>query len=427
MLVNRRYISVDVTASKIEQRNKPLAAVLDMSNYLAGISDAEMLLEGALGRILDAFGFDAGRVYLMDKDGKQLFLAAHSGMEPAGLRTISIDEGFTGKSARNRAFLAQYVADLEDRKRAERLSSMGLKVIVCVPLILWERVEGVINLASRRLISLDHEKIDLLVTVGNQIAVAHHSAMLQRELEGRLAMLKKKKDTIEFVAYSISHDLKSPATGLYGLTRRLWERNSALLDEKGRECCELILKTADYMLQLVERLNGFVSAKEGALRPEKFDSGEVIGAIRSELEPQLAKRGIQWRQSPNLPVIVADKISFGRVIRNLLDNALKYAGTGLSEITVEYEDREGFHVFSVADDGVGIGAELAERIFEPFHRDPSSKGIAGSGLGMAIVKEIAERHGGKAWVDLGRPKGAKVCLSLSKGLIPDKALNSNQD
>lgn len=427
MLVDRRYISVEVTASKIEQRNKPLATVLDMSNYLAGISDADMLLEGALGRLLDAFDFDAGRIYLLGKDGKELFLAAHRGMEPAGLRTVNIDEGFTGKSARNRAFLAQYVADLEDRQRAERLSAMGLKVIVCVPLILWERVEGVINLASRKVISLDHERIDLLVTVGNQIAVAHHSAMLQRELEGRLAMLKEKKDMIEFVAYSISHDLKSPATGLYGLTKRLWERNSSLLDEKGRECCELILKTADYMLQLVERLNGFVSAKEGALRPEKFESGEIIGAVRSELEPEVAKRGVRWRQSANLPVIVADKLSFGRVIRNLVDNALKYAGAGLSEIKVEYEDKQGFHVFSVADDGVGIGPQLAERIFEPFHRDPSSKGIAGSGLGMAIVKEIAERHGGKAWIDLERPKGARVCLSISKGLIPDKALNSNGD
>ncbi|PIW00404.1 MAG: hypothetical protein COW41_05530, partial [Deltaproteobacteria bacterium CG17_big_fil_post_rev_8_21_14_2_50_51_6] len=148
MLLDRRHISIEVTRSGIESRNRALSIVLDMSNYLAGINDLELLLDGALSRVLDTFGYDAGRIYLMEESGTELLLASHRGMEPVGLEKVTLDEGFTGKAVRTRSFLAQYVSDLEDKQRAERLAAMGLKVIICVPLITWERVDGVMNLAS---------------------------------------------------------------------------------------------------------------------------------------------------------------------------------------------------------------------------------------------------------------------------------------
>ncbi len=426
MLLDRNYISIEVTRSGIESRNKALSTVLDMSNYLAGINNLGLLLDGALSRVLDAFEYDAGRIYLMDESGNELLLASHRGMEPIGLERVGLDEGFTGKAVKTRSFIAQHVSDLEDKQRAERLAAMGLKVIICVPLITWERVDGVMNLASRSVVSLDTDKIDLLVTVGNQIAVALHNARLYKELQGRLTMLKEKKDMIQFFAYSISHDLKSPATGIYGLTKRLWEKHSSQLDEKGLECCELIFKTADYMLQLVSRLNSYVSAKEGTLNPEPLNVREIVESIRNELKPEMVRRKIRWRQPEVFPDIVADRLSFTRVIRNIIDNSLKYGGPGLSEIAVDCEENENFHIFSVSDDGTGIAPEMADKIFEPFQRDPSARGVAGSGLGMAIVKEIAERHGGKAWIDSSRPKGARISLSIRKDLVPEHPLNTNR-
>ncbi len=318
------------------------------------------------------------------------------------------------------------MADLEDKLRAKKLSDMGLKVIICVPLITWERVDGVLNLASRKDISLDNDTIDLLVTVGNQVAVAVHNARLHQELQGRIAMLKEKKDMIQFFAYSISHDLKNPAVGIYGLTKRLYEKNASRLDEKGLECCELILKTTEYMLQLVDRLNSYISAKEGTLCPESIEMGGLLDSIRMELDPQITARGITWIKPNLIPVIVADRLSLTRALRNLIDNALKYGGPDLKKIAVEYREEGEFHILSVWDDGVPIGPELAGRIFEPFQRDPSSKGVAGSGLGMAIVKEVAERHGGKAWVDTACPKGARISLSIKKGLTPHNPLNNNE-
>jgi signal transduction histidine kinase len=95
---------------------------------------------------------------------------------------------------------------------------------------------------------------------------------------------------------------------------------------------------------------------------------------------------------------------------------LKYGGDGLTRIQIGYDETPERHIFSVADDGVGIKREDSEAIFELFHRNATSRSTPGTGLGLAIVKEIAERHEGKIWVEPGRNGGSTFYLSLSKAL-----------
>jgi signal transduction histidine kinase len=95
---------------------------------------------------------------------------------------------------------------------------------------------------------------------------------------------------------------------------------------------------------------------------------------------------------------------------------LKYGGEELLQIDVEYQENEGFHIFSFSDDGVGIKEEDNEKIFEVFQRDETSKGTSGSGLGLAIIKEVAERHQGEAWMTKNGGKGASFYISVSKDL-----------
>ena len=111
-----------------------------------------------------------------------------------------------------------------------------------------------------------------------------------------------------------------------------------------------------------------------------------------------------------------DKLSITRVMRNLVDNALKYGGEDLHEIRIGYRETDEFHVFSVHDDGVGLKTADDENIFGLFKREKTSQGIQGTGLGLAIVKEIAEQHGGKVWVEPGQEKGTTFSLSISKHL-----------
>ena len=126
------------------------------------------------------------------------------------------------------------------------------------------------------------------------------------------------------------------------------------------------------------------------------------------------KRKIKWIESDPLPEILADKLSLSRVFRNLVDNALNYGGESLSEIRIEYEESDAFHIFSISDDGVGIKEKNRQKIFEVFQRDETSKGVAGSGLGLAIVKEIVERHDGNVFLADDRKNGATFRISIAK-------------
>jgi len=416
MLFDKKYISVKFSRSKLKERNRELSVLLEMSNFLASRTDPGSLLNGALSKVLEYFDLEAGRIYLMDDGGQYLYLAAHQGMEPHGLEKVNIDEGFSGKSARTRSFIAQYVSELEDKKRASLLSGKGFRIIICVPLIIMDKVAGVMNLATSKTIELDQGNIDLLTAVGNQIAVAANNAMLHEDQKNKIEALKEKKEMIKFFAYTVSHDFKSPVTGIYGITRLLREKYGDVLDEKGREHCDQIMKTAEHMVAVVEKLNAYIKTKEDLFNFERIKVKEVVETIRSQFATVFKQRRIKWSEPESLPEIVADRLALSSVFRNFVDNALKYGGDDLREIKIGYKENGSFHIFSFSDDGIGMKAGDKAEIFKVFQRNETSKGTDGFGLGLAIVKEIAKSHQGLVWVDTGTQKGTTFHVSISKDL-----------
>ncbi len=415
MLSNKKYLSLKISESKLKERNRELSILQEMSNFLSASMDLNKLLAGALSKILEYFDLEAGRIYLIDDTNKRLYLAAHRGMSIRGLENLSFDEGFSGKAIRTKSFIAQHVSELEDKKRAALLLSKGFKIIICVPLISMDKIVGVMNLGASKVIELDQNRIDLLTTIGNQIAVVANNAKLYDELKDKINALKEKKDMIKLFSYTVAHDLKSPAISVYGLTKRLQEKYALSLDEKGKAYCEHILKAAEQMVALVEEINAYIITKEAPLRFEKIKLKEITEAIRGEFSDKLKQRQIKWIEPDILPDIMADRLSLLRVFQNFVDNALKYGGNELSEIKIGYEEKNGYHVFSFSDDGVGI-KKGEEKIFDPFQRNETSKGTDGSGLGLAIVKEIAERHKGQVWIDTGSKIGTTFHVSFSTGL-----------
>lgn len=416
MLHNKKYVSIKLNEPKLKKRNRELSFLIDMSNFLATPVEPEALLEGALSMVLEHFSLKFGRIYLMDEGGESLSLVAHHGIEIAGLEKVSINEGFTGKAARTRSFIAQYVSQLEDKQRAALLEKKGLLINICVPLISRRKVGGVMNVASTEIIHLDQNKIDLFTTVGNQLAVAANNAKLYTDLKQSVKTLKEKQDMIKYFTYSMAHDLKSPAIGVYGLTRLLQKKYGDQLDERGQTYCKQILKTSEQMVVLVEKLNAYISTKESPMNFEKINIKEVMEGIKIEVSSLLKERGVIWSEANYLPEIVADRVAVSRVFRNFVDNALKYGGKNLANIRIGYEEQPKYHVLSFSDDGDGIKEKDREKVFERFQRNGSSKGISGSGLGLAIVREVAERHGGRVWIDPETIRGATFHMTISKDL-----------
>ncbi len=105
-----------------------------------------------------------------------------------------------------------------------------------------------------------------------------------------------------------------------------------------------------------------------------------------------------------------------RAFRNFVDNSLKYGGERLSKIWTGYAETEDYHIFSFSDNGKGLKEEDSEQIFGAFQRNENARGVEGAGLGLTIVKEIAELHGGKVWIEPKTKKGTAFFISISKKL-----------
>lgn len=422
--MNARKQSVPFSERGLKRRNLELSVLMEMSDFLSSAKDGKLLLSGALEKVIAFFRFDAGRIYLKDDNSPYLLLMAHHGMEPEGLERVHVNEGFTGRSYRTRTFLAQPVSTLQDKRRAALLKGKGLETIICVPLICADRVGGVMNLATDKSFRVDQHQIDLLTAMGNQIAVAANHAKLYDELNNKLQALREKKEMIKFFAFSVSHDLKSPALGLYGLAKRLKDKYSLSLDEKGKTYCDQILATAEHMVTLVEKINSYIATRESALNPETIDMVDLLSDIREEFKDLLKERRVRCLLPDAGPRILADKVSFIRLFRNLMDNALKYGGESMSEIRIKYDSDPWHHVLFFSDNGAGIPSENRDKIFNVFHRDPASRSVAGSGLGLAIVKEAVERHGGKISVESQIGTGTTFRMIIPKE--PPREENKNE-
>ena len=142
----------------------------------------------------------------------------------------------------------------------------------------------------------------------------------------------------------------------------------------------------------------------------------IFTQLRQEFEGPLRERHVVLREPSFFPEIMGDELRLTRALRNLLDNALKYGGEGLSEIRFAYEESEYHHIFSVTDDGVGIKEEDAKKLFHVFQRLETSSHTEGSGMGLAIAKEAAKKHLGDLWLESAPHRGTTFYLSISKRL-----------
>lgn len=249
--------------------------------------------------------------------------------------------------------------------------------------------------------------------------LARANDQLTTEIEERRraeAALQAASEKLKFFAYSVAHDLKSPAIGIHGLTKRLSRHTRDVLDDKGKLYCDQILRVSEHIAALVDKVNVYISAKEARLSIEKVNVGEILQMLKEEFSAQLSLRRIDWRVPETTIEVNADRLSLMRAFRNFVDNSLKYGGERLTRIAMSYEESEDFHIFSVSDDGKGLKAEDCEKIFGVFQRNETSRGVEGAGLGLTIVREIAARHGGSVWVEPRTRKGTTFYLSIARQL-----------
>jgi len=230
------------------------------------------------------------------------------------------------------------------------------------------------------------------LAAANQELLAEIQTRKRAEEAQRNAM-----DKLKFFAYSVMHDLKNPAIAVHGLTNLLKKRCRDAMDEQSMLFCDQIMKAAEHVAALVERINTFIATKESPLTIEPVNTREIFQTLMEEFSSKLSCRRIVWIHPEAGPEIQVDRIALLRALRNYVDNALKYGGEQLSEIRIGYEESETFHIFSVSDDGAGVTMKDSERFsrcFNALHLPGVSKGpVSGWPLPARLPNSMEARSG----------------------------------
>ncbi len=232
-------------------------------------------------------------------------------------------------------------------------------------------------------------------------------------LQEHAAELAAVNHELEAFSYSVSHDLRAPLRHVTGFASLLDRHAGEALDEKGRRYLNTIADAATRMGRLIDDLLTFSRMGRAQLTTRPVDLAELTRDVQREVGADVDGREIVWTVR-DLPVVQADPAMLRLVLANLLSNAVKYTGTRpRAEIEVGANGHEpGQVVIFVRDNGVGFDAQYTHKLFGVFQRLHSSDQFDGTGIGLANVKRIIQRHGGRTWAEGAVDGGATFYFSL---------------
>jgi len=242
--------------------------------------------------------------------------------------------------------------------------------------------------------------------------MAEEIKKLNTALEARAAELEAANRELETFSYTVCHDLRSPLTNIHGYSQVLAELCSEHLDEPCRRYLQEISRGTERMNELIETLLQFSLLTSRSLALDRINLSEIVCRTASDLHLRDPERRVNFIIQNDVHV-QGDEGLLSVVIGNLLGNAWKYTGNR-DQAAIEFgavERKEGNACF-VRDNGIGFDAREAKKLFAPFHRSAEATDIQGHGIGLATVKRIIERHGGRVWAEGEPDRGATFFFTL---------------
>jgi len=294
-----------------------------------------------------------------------------------------------------------------------------------------QRTDGTVRymlINARRMPLPDSDDEVVLMTISDitvQRAVQWRVEELNRQLEGKVAQVSEVNRELEAFSYSVSHDLRAPLRHVAGFSDKLSRHLGDDADDKSRHYLEVISSSARRMAALIDDLLVYSRLGRAAMRQQAVDMQTLVADTRAMLDANLKAevetRGIdhrvEWNIAP-LPIVVGDENMLRQVWLNLLGNAVKYSGNREpAQIRVDYQQQaDGGHQFTVSDNGAGFDMAYAGKLFGVFQRLHKASDYPGTGIGLASVRRVLTRHGGRIWAEAEPDAGATFHFYLPPAL-----------
>ncbi|HXD94578.1 MAG TPA: ATP-binding protein, partial [Bacteroidia bacterium] len=265
------------------------------------------------------------------------------------------------------------------------------------------------------------DEVGLLTDAFNQMLTEIHvqteklnefNQTLEQRVKDRTTELEAANKELESFSYSVSHNLRAPARAIHSYATVFLEDYDGKLDDEAKRLINIILKNGKKMGLLIDDLLAFSQLGRKELIKTKLSMDDIVSTIWNELYRAEENRNIQFEISP-LPDAYAEKATIQQVWVNLISNALKYTRNKTQTVIKIYaKQKNGETIYCIKDNGSGFDMKYYNKLFGVFQRLHSQEEFEGTGVGLAIVERIINKHGGKIWGEGEVDKGATFYFSL---------------
>jgi signal transduction histidine kinase len=395
-----------------------LSRLVENSVTLNSTLDLDRLLEIIIISATDLLESEAASILLVDKKTNDLYFAASTGSDPEEIKRmpVPLDGSIAGTIFRKAKpmIINDVKADPRHfRDVGERLN-YEVRSLIGVPLHIREEVTGVLEAVNKRDGGYDESDLHTLMNIASQAAVAINNARLVEALQGAYNELGKlDRFKSEFIAIA-SHELRTPLGLILGYAALLKEET----DQAAAQLAEMVLNSALRMRKLIEAMTNMNMLQVGTVEMDfKIQALQpVVSEAYEEVSTMIQTKGqrseICLAEEPLYSYVDGPKLTLAIV--NLLNNAMHFTPMG-GRIDIELKQHGTEAWIQIRDNGAGIPEDQLTQIFEQFYQVDRhmTRRHGGLGLGLAIVRAIAQAHGGRVWADSdGSGKGSAFTIAL---------------
>src|SRR4051812_1338566 len=380
------------------------------------------LLETAVDGTRDALHADVSSLYLLDRDGAYLTLAATNGLDryQIGRARVPFGDGVTGRVAASREPLV--VPDVRSDPRFLWVRGIDQKRFIAsmlsVPLRWNDQVVGVLNVQTERERTFSNEDVAQLQAIADLLAGIVEKGRQQTEAEERLEQLRQIDEARSELIALVTHELRTPLAVVRAYTELLGD-DPPLEGRESRDPSRRAQRQAwhDAAMDQVERLDRLVDSILASVRIVPAEAAEVsptdveatVAEVVASIRPIVRQHHLDVRPGLSHHAL-ADPPRLRQILEHLIENAVKYAPPETT-ITIDHALVEGFVRIGVTDQGPGVPEEWRERIFEPYARRETHT-ARGSGIGLYAARRLAESVGARLWCEPANGHGARFVIAL---------------
>jgi signal transduction histidine kinase len=400
-----------------ERRLRELEFLHEFAQLATQARDWDELMNTVIGRTTVAVGVDVCSLYLMDREGDRLTLAATNGLDPnhVGKVSLAVGEGITGTVAERRRPLVVPDVRAEPRfKWVRGYDLQGITSMLSVPLTWADRVVGVLNVQTRASRQFTSEEIEFLSTIAALLGGIVEKGRLQSERERQLETLTALDVARAELLSMVTHELRTPLAIVHAYLDLLGEAAMGVGDPPRASARDWWDAALEQVTRLDRQVDGILVAVRrdgvGDLERRPFGVAKVIEEAISDLTPLFRSHPLKFVAPSEDLSALGDAGRFRQVLEHLLENGSKYAPPG-GGVSIGAFEHAGDVLVWVTDEGPGIPREEWERVFEAFVRVDGARS-RGSGIGLFAARRLMEGMGGRVWIEPNGYGGSRIVLAL---------------